>query len=234
MVFSGGWICAAACRTGALRVAVAHRYGILTPHQCNKMFKEGKLAACFRTFTAVGEAHLVQAEALGRAFQEAIAPATVNYDFGHIRDAAAVLPDSDIVKMVRGWGLQEEAPILVMALSLKEAVRQALPPEAAQAPFWDTVERDLMDAFTGLGAQEGEPGLVYYEEGPDHTSYYRDLFFALQDEEAGAYVYAVAFCTDVTVGFGKSRVGTLGLTDTAPFAVRLNAIVVRQKLANVA
>lgn len=198
------------------------------------MFKEGELAACFRTVTEVGEAHLAQAEALGRAFQEAIAPATVNYDFGHIRDAAAALPDSDIVKMVRGWGLQEEAPILVMALSLKEAVRQALPPEAAQAPFWDTVERDLVDAFTGLAAQEDGPGLAYYEEGPDHTSYYRDLLFTLQDEEAGAYLYAVAFCADVTIGFGKSRVGTLSLTDTAPFAVRLNAIVVRQELANVA
>ncbi|MEU5537710.1 hypothetical protein, partial [Streptomyces sp. NPDC020362] len=219
------------CRTGAPLVAVAHRYGILTPRQCNKMFKEGELAACFRTVTEVGEAHLAQAEALGRAFQEAIAPATVNYDFGHIRDAAAMLPDSDIVKMVRGWGLQEEAPILVMALSLKEAVRQALTPEAAQASFWESVERGLLGAFTGLVAQEGEPGLVYYEEGPDHTSYYRDLFFALQDEEAGAYLYGVAFCADVTVGFGKSRVGTLGLTDTAPFAVRLNAMVVRQKLA---
>jgi hypothetical protein len=198
------------------------------------MFKEAKLAACFRTVTEVGEAHRAQADALGRAFQEAIAPATVNYDFGHIRDAAAVLPDSDIVKVVRGWGLKEEAPILVMALSLKEAVRQALPPEAAQASFWDTVERDLVNAFTDLAAQEGEAGLAYYEEGPDHTSYYRDLFFALQDEEAGEYLYAVAFCADVTVGLGKSRVGALGLTDTAPFAVRLNAIVVRQKLTNVA
>ncbi|WP_227026189.1 Type-2Aa cytolytic delta-endotoxin [Streptomyces fodineus] len=197
------------------------------------MFKEGKLAACFRTVTQVGEVHLAQAEALGRAFQEAIAPATVNYDFGHIRDAATKLPDSDIVKLVRGWGLQEEAPILVMVLSLKDAVRQALPPEAAQASFWDTVERGLVDAFTGLAAQEGEPGLAYYEEGPDHTSYYRDLFFALQDEEAGPYLRAVAFCADVTVGLGKSRVGSLGLTDTAPFAVRLNAIVVRQKLTNV-
>jgi hypothetical protein len=195
------------------------------------MLKEGELAARFRTLIEVEEAHRAQAEALDRAFQEAIAPATVNYDFGHIRDAAALLPDSEIVRMVRGWGLQEEAPILVMALSLKEAVRQALPPEAAQAAFWDTVERDLMDAFTGLTEQEGEPGLVYYEEEPDRTSYYRDLFFALQDEVAGAFLYAVAFCADVTIGRGKSQVGALGLTDTAPFAVRLNAIVVRQKTA---
>ncbi|MFI9152313.1 Type-2Aa cytolytic delta-endotoxin [Streptomyces sp. NPDC053367] len=190
------------------------------------------MAASFRTLTRVGEAHLAQAEALQRAFQEAIAPATVDYDFGHIRDAAAALPDSDIVRMVRGWGLQEEAPILVMVLSLKEAVRQALPPETAQASFWETIENDLVDAFTGLAEQEGEAGLAFYEEGPDGTSYYRDLFFALQDEETGAHLYAVAFCTDVTVGFDKARVGTLGLTDTAPFAVRLNAIVMRQKLAN--
>ncbi|MEU7426372.1 Type-2Aa cytolytic delta-endotoxin [Streptomyces sp. NPDC040750] len=190
------------------------------------------MGASFRAVTEVGAAHVAQAETLGRSFQAAIAPATVNYDFGHIRDAAAKLPDSDIVRMVRGWGLQEEAPILVMALSLKEAVRQAPPPEAAQAAFWDTVERHLVEAFTGLAAQEGEPGLVFYEESPDHTSYYRDLLFTLQDEEAGEYLYAVAFCADVTIGLGKSEVTVLGLTDTAPFAVRLNAIVVRQKLAN--
>ncbi|MGY1577924.1 Type-2Aa cytolytic delta-endotoxin [Streptomyces sp. MN13] len=192
------------------------------------------MAACFRTVTVVDEAHQAQAEALRSAFQEAIAPATVNYDFAHIRDAAAVLPDSDTVKVIRGWKLQEEAPLVVMVLSLKEAVRQALPAEAAQASFWDTIERDLVDAFTGLAAQEGEPGLAYYEEQPDRTSYYRDLFFALQDMEAGAYLYGVAFCADVTVGLGKDRVGTLGIADTVPFAVQLNAIVVRQKLANAA
>lgn len=188
------------------------------------------MAACFRTVTVVEEAHQAQAEALKRAFQEAIAPATVNYDFAHIRDAAALLPDSDIIKVVRGWKLQEEAPILVMVLSLKEAVRQALPSEAAQASFWDTIEHDLVEALTGLAGQEGEPGLAYYAEEPDHTSYYRDLFFALQDQEAGPYLYAVAFCVDVTVGLGKDRVESLALTDTAPFAVQLNAIVVRQKL----
>ncbi|MFI8823420.1 Type-2Aa cytolytic delta-endotoxin [Streptomyces sp. NPDC053431] len=188
------------------------------------------MAASFKTVIEVGPAHLAQAEALGRAFQEAIAPATVNYDFDHIRDAAAALPGSAIVKMVRGWGLQEEAPVLVMVLSLKEAVRQALPPEAAEASFWDTIERELVSAFTGLADQEGLPGLAYYEEGADRTRYYRDVFFALQDEETGDYLYAVAFCIDVTVGLDKARVGALRMTDIAPFAIRLNAIVVRQEL----
>ncbi|MFG2603223.1 Type-2Aa cytolytic delta-endotoxin [Streptomyces sp. NPDC048514] len=190
------------------------------------------MAASFRTVTVVADAHRAQADALGCAFQEAIAPATVDYDFGHIRDAAARLPDSDIVRMVRGWTLREQAPIVVMALSLKEAVRQALPPETGQASFWDTVERELVAAFTNLEATEGEPGLAYYEEGPERTSYYRDLLFALQDEEAGPYLYAIAFCADVTVDLGTSRVRALSPRDTAPFAVRLNAIVVRQKLAN--
>ncbi|MFI9000743.1 Type-2Aa cytolytic delta-endotoxin [Streptomyces sp. NPDC053541] len=189
------------------------------------------MAASFRTVIEVGPAHRAQAEGLARAFQDAIAPATVNFDFEHIHTAAAALPDSTVVRMVRGWGLQEEAPVLVMVLSLKEAVRQALPPEAAEAGFWDTIERELVAAFTGLAGQEGLPGLAYYEEGPDRTRYYRDLFFALQDEETGAYLYAVAFCADVTVGLDKARVGTLAMTDVVPFALRLNAIVVRQELA---
>ncbi|MER6345112.1 Type-2Aa cytolytic delta-endotoxin [Streptomyces sp. NPDC001595] len=192
------------------------------------------MAACFKTVTVVQEPHRAQAEDLKNAFQEAIAPATVNYDFAHIRDAAAMLPDSEVINVIRGWKLQEEAPVVVMALSLKEAVRQALPPQAAQASFWDTMERDLVDAFTDLASREGEPGLAYYEEQPDRTSYYRDLFFALQDMEAGDHLYGVAFCTDVTVRLDKQRVGSLGLADTAQFAVQLNAIVVRQKLADAA
>ncbi|GAA2769923.1 type 2Aa cytolytic delta-endotoxin [Streptomyces showdoensis] len=189
------------------------------------------MAASFKTVIEVGPAHLAQAQALGHAFQEAIAPATVNYDFDHIRAAAEAIPDSGIVRMVRGWGLQEHAPVLVMVLSLKEAVRQALPPESAQASFWGTVERELVEAFTGLAAQEGLPGLSYYEEGADRTRYYRDLFFALQDEETGGHMYAIAFCIDVTIGLDKAAVGALEMTDAVPFAIRLNAIVLRQELA---
>ncbi|MGW7431643.1 Type-2Aa cytolytic delta-endotoxin [Streptomyces sp. NPDC054861] len=188
------------------------------------------MAAAFKTVIEVGPDHLAQARAVDRLFQEAIAPATVNFDFDNIREAAAAIPDSAIVKMVRGWGLQENAPVLVMVLSLKEAVRQALPEEFADASFWDTIEKELVHAFTGLAAQEGEPGLSYYEETEDRTSYYRDLFFALQDEETGAYLYAIAFCIDVTLGLDKARVGALGIEDIVPFAIRLNAIVVRQEL----
>ncbi|MCX5205182.1 Type-2Aa cytolytic delta-endotoxin [Streptomyces sp. NBC_00237] len=186
------------------------------------------MTATFRTVMDVAPEHLGQAEAMDRLFQAAIAPATVNFDFGHIREAAAAIPDSSTVKLVRGWGLQETAPVAVMALSLKEAVRQALPPEFADASFWPTVERELESAFTGLAAQEGAPGLAYYEEAPDRTGYYRDLFFALQ---GGEDLYGIAFCIDVSVGLDKAGVGALSLTDIAPYRIRLNAIVVRQPLA---
>ncbi|MFC8271028.1 Type-2Aa cytolytic delta-endotoxin [Streptomyces sp. NPDC057271] len=188
------------------------------------------MTASFKTVIEVGPDHLDQARAIDRLFQEAIAPATVNFDFENIHQAAAAVPDSAVVRMVRGWGLQEHAPVMVMVLSLKEAVRQALPGEFAEASFWDTVERELADAFTGLAAQEGGPGLAYYDEGPDRTSYYRDLFFALQDEETGDHMYAIAFCIDVTVGLEKEKAGALEITDIAPYTIRLNAIVLRQEL----
>ena len=188
------------------------------------------MAATFKTVIDVGPDHLEQARAIDRVFQEAIAPATVNFDFDHIREAVAAIPDGVVVKTVRGWGLQEYAPIMVMVLSLKEAVRQALPEAFADASFWDTIEEEFVRAFTGLAAQEGGPGLSYYEEGEEHTSFYRDLFFALQDEETGAGVYAIAFCVDATIGLEKARVGALEISDVAPFAVRLNAIVLRQEL----
>ncbi|MGW8763338.1 Type-2Aa cytolytic delta-endotoxin [Streptomyces sp. NPDC055815] len=189
------------------------------------------MAASFRTVVEVAPDHLDQARSIDRVFQEAIAPATVNFDFEAIHQAASAVPDSDVVKMVRGWGLQEHAPVLVMVLSLKEAVRQALPPECAEAGFWATVERELVQAFTGLAAQEGQPGLSFYEESADRTRFYRDLFFALQDEETGDHMYALAFCVDVTVELPKDRTLALELTDIVPFAVRLNAIVVRQALS---
>ncbi|MCM2416351.1 Type-2Aa cytolytic delta-endotoxin [Streptomyces sp. RKAG290] len=189
------------------------------------------MAATFKTVIEVNPEHLDQARAIDRLFQQAIAPATVNFDFGHIRAAAAAIPDSSIVKMVRGWGLQETAPVAVMALSLKEAVRQALPEEFAGAAFWGTVEQELVEAFTGLAAQEGTPGLSYYDQSPDRTSYYRDLFFALQGAETGAHMYAIAFCIDVTVGLDPAGAGALELTDIAPYQIRLNAIVVRQQLS---
>ncbi|MEV8590464.1 Type-2Aa cytolytic delta-endotoxin [Streptomyces sp. NPDC051180] len=189
------------------------------------------MAASFRTVVEVAPDHLDQARSIDRVFQAAIAPATVNFDFEAIRAAAAAVPDSTVVKMVRGWGLQEYAPVLVMVLSLKEAVRQALPPECAEAGFWETVERELVGAFTGLGAQEGQPGLSVYEESGERTRFYRDLFFALQDEGTGAHMYALAFCVDVTVERPKAEALALDLTDVVPFAVRLDAIVVRQALA---
>ncbi|MEU8526329.1 MULTISPECIES: Type-2Aa cytolytic delta-endotoxin [Streptomyces] len=189
------------------------------------------MAASFRTVIEVGPDHLEQARAVDRLFQEAIAPATVNFDFEHIREAAAAVPGSEIVKMVRGWGLQENAPVMVMVLSLKEAVRQALPAEFAEAGFWDTVEQELVRAFTGLAAQEGAPGLSYYDEGADRTSYYRDLFFALQDADTGEHLYAIAFCIDVTLGVDRARAGALEIMDVVPFSIRLNAIVLRQGLS---
>ncbi|MFC9595365.1 Type-2Aa cytolytic delta-endotoxin [Streptomyces sp. NPDC056944] len=189
------------------------------------------MAASFRTVVEVAPDHLDQARSIDRVFQEAIAPATVNFDFEAIHRAASAVPDSDVVRMVRGWGLQEYAPVLVMVLSLKEAVRQALPPECAEAGFWATVERELVQAFTGLAAQEGQPGLSFYEESGDRTRFYRDLFFALQDEETGDHMYALAFCVDVTVELPKAETVALDLTDIVPFAVRLNAIVLRQALS---
>jgi hypothetical protein len=189
------------------------------------------MAASFRTVIQVRAEHLEQARAVDRLFQGAIAPATVNFDFEHIREAAAAVPGSEIVRMVRGWRLQENAPVMVMVLSLKEAIRQALPPELAEAGFWETVEQELLCAFTGLAAQEGTSGLSYYEEGADRTSYYRDLLFAVQDAQTGEHLYAIVCCIDVTLGVDKTRAGALETTDVVPFSILLNAIVLRQALS---
>jgi hypothetical protein len=60
------------------------------------------MAATFATVLEVGPDRLEQARAVDRLFQQAIAPVTVNFDFGHIREAAAATPGGSVVKLIRG------------------------------------------------------------------------------------------------------------------------------------
>ncbi|MGW7199140.1 Type-2Aa cytolytic delta-endotoxin [Streptomyces chryseus] len=181
----------------------------------------------FRTVFEVGSSFMDRARSIEAGFQHAIAPATVDFDFGEISRAAGAVPDCSTVKIIRGWGLQETAPVSVMVLSLKEAVRQALPAVSAGSAFWDTAEEALTDAFVGLGRQAGTH-LSFYREEADRTSYYYNLLFALQDEEGGDALYAVAFCANVTLALSPEEVRALTVGDTARCTIRLNAITVRQ------
>ncbi|RST04187.1 Type-2Aa cytolytic delta-endotoxin [Streptomyces sp. WAC05374] len=181
----------------------------------------------FRPVFEVGSSFMEQARGIEARFQHAIAPATVDFDFGEISRAASGIPDSSTVKIIRGWGLQETAPVSVMILSLREAVRQALPEPFANPAFWAGVEGALTDAFVGLYDQTGTH-LSFYREEPDRTSYYYNLLFALQDEETGDAVHAVALCANVTVGLGPEKVRSLTVGDTAPYTIRVNAITVRR------
>ncbi|KUL35595.1 Type-2Aa cytolytic delta-endotoxin [Streptomyces sp. NRRL F-4489] len=181
----------------------------------------------FRTVFEVAPAVLEQAEAIAGKFQRAIAPATVDFDFGEISRAAAAIPDSSTVKIVRGWGLQETAPVGVMVMSLREAVRQALNEPYANPAFWEKAEAALTEVFLGLGEQEGTH-LSFYGDPFDSTSYYYNLLFALHDEETGDFVYAIALCVNVTLALSPEKARSLTLDDVVRCAIRLNAIAVRQ------
>ncbi|MFG3497745.1 Type-2Aa cytolytic delta-endotoxin [Streptomyces sp. NPDC047928] len=184
------------------------------------------------TFKAVFEVDpscLEQARGIEGTFQHAIAPATLDFDFGEISRAASAIPHSSTVRIVRGWGLRETAPVSVMVLSLKDAVRQALTHPFANTRFWDKAEHALTDAFVGLGGQSGTH-LTFYGETTGGTSYYYNLLFALQDEETGEHLYAVALCLNATVALDGDKVRSLSPEDTAEFTLRVNAIAVRQTL----
>lgn len=191
----------------------------------------------FKTVFEVGSSFMGRAQSIEAGFQHAIAPATVDFDFGEISRAASGIPDCSTVKITRGWGLQETAPVSVMVLSLKEAVRQALPRPSANSAFWDKVERALTEAFVNLGRPEGTH-LSFYREEAERTSYYYNLLFALQDDEPDergeraetACLYAIAFCANVTVALGPEEVRSLTVEDTARYTIRLNAITVRHEL----
>ncbi|MFJ8648619.1 Type-2Aa cytolytic delta-endotoxin [Streptomyces sp. NPDC093546] len=187
----------------------------------------------FKPVFEVGPSHREQARGIEGAFQHAIAPATVNFDFGEISRAASAIPNGSTVKIIRGWGLQETAPVSVMVLSLTEAVRQALGQPFANERFWAKVEEAFTGAFVGLGEQEGTH-LSFYEEGEDRTSYYYNVLFALQDEETGDQLYAVALCLNATLGLGGEKLRALSVGDTAQCHLRVNAIAVRQPLETAA
>ncbi|MFD8547165.1 Type-2Aa cytolytic delta-endotoxin [Streptomyces sp. NPDC059649] len=197
----------------------------------------------FRTVFEVGPDALAQTQRIADTFQRALADeATVGQDFGAISRAAGTLPDSAIVKIIPGWGLQETAPVGVMVLSLRETVRQALGQTFGNPAFWEKAEAALADAFVGLDEQEGghirfhKADATLGEQGSasgggratDSTSYSYRLLFALQDEETAGFVHAVALCADVTLALAAEQARALTLDDTARFAIRLNALGVRQ------
>ncbi|MFJ3160139.1 Type-2Aa cytolytic delta-endotoxin [Streptomyces kanasensis] len=193
--------------------------------------------AAFLPVVEVGPAHIAQAEALADLFQQAVAghPAATGagsddgVDFGRISRAAAAVPHAGAVRTVRGWGLRETAPVGVMALSLQEVVRQALPAPSTNPEFWRKVERALTGSFVGLGGQSGAH-LSFSGGTEDSTGYTCHLLFVLQDEETGDAVHAVALRLDATVGLDGAAARALAVDDVVPFALRVDAVAVRQQL----
>ncbi|MFE9403277.1 Type-2Aa cytolytic delta-endotoxin [Streptomyces sp. NPDC006530] len=184
--------------------------------------------AAFRTVAEVGPEALGQVRAAETALQEAIAPAVGDFDFAAVRSAARALPNSSVVKIIPGFGLQETAPLQVMVLTVRQAVRQALVEPFANPAFWEKADAALAGVF--IGAQEGAPHLSF-QDCVEGTRYFAHLLFALQDEETGAQLYVVAFRVEVTVAADRATFLSLGAEDTAAVTIRLDAISVRQDLA---
>ncbi|MDI3403841.1 Type-2Aa cytolytic delta-endotoxin [Streptomyces cavernicola] len=192
----------------------------------------------FKPLIAVTPACAEQAETAEARLQAALAEATRSgsdgsgpaFRFGPVQAAAKDLPGASIVRIIPGFGLQEQAPTHVMVLTLQQAVRQALSLPLGDDSFWERVEATLTNTFVGLGDQLDAPHLVLHETD-EGTRYDYHLLFALQDEETDGFLYVVAFCVHVTVGLDRKQVLGLSVTDTAPFTLGLDAVCVRQPLA---
>ncbi|MFJ8386473.1 Type-2Aa cytolytic delta-endotoxin [Streptomyces sp. NPDC094438] len=186
--------------------------------------------AAFRTVVEVGPDARDRVRAAEAVLQEAIAPAAADFDFAAVRSAARGLPDSTVVKIIPGFGLQETAPVQVLVLTLKQAVRQALVEPFGNPAFWEQTDAALARVFLGLGEQEGAAHLAFHDAS-DGTRYTYNLLFALQDEETGEHLHVIAFRVEVNVGADKEKLLSLDAEDTAAFTIRLDAISVRQELA---
>ncbi|WP_415952892.1 Type-2Aa cytolytic delta-endotoxin [Streptomyces sp. KLOTTS4A1] len=163
------------------------------------------------------------------AFAEALAAPRAEV-FGRVQRAARALPGSRVVRVIPGFGLRENAPAHVVVLTLKEGVRQALVDTFTHDGFWADVESALTDLVTGLRGQEDAAHLRFLDGGPDSTAYTCALLFALQDEETEGALYAVSFCVHIEVALPREQVLALTPQDTAPFAIRLDAVSVRREV----
>ncbi|MFG2719014.1 Type-2Aa cytolytic delta-endotoxin [Streptomyces sp. NPDC048416] len=186
--------------------------------------------AAFRTVVEVGPDALDQVRAAEAVLQEAIAPGVSgDVDFGAVRAAARGLPHTTLVKIIPGFGLQETAPLQVMVLTLKQAVRQALVEPFGNPAFWAQADAALARVFFDLDDQDGEAYLSF-QDSAEGSRYFYNLLFALQDEETAGHLHLVAFRVEVAVGVRRAELLSLGAEDTAAVTLRLDAISVRQEL----
>ncbi len=183
----------------------------------------------YRTVQETQPSSAVSLKEIEALFGEALAAPRAEV-FGCVQRAARALPDSRVVRVIPGFGLQENAPVHVMALTLKEGVRQALVEPFTNERFWARVDSALEDLVTGLRGQDDTAHLRFLDSGPDSTAYTCDLLFALQDEETGGALYVISFCVRIDVALPKEQVLALSLEDTAPFAIRLDAVSVRREV----
>ncbi|NBE55301.1 Type-2Aa cytolytic delta-endotoxin [Streptomyces boluensis] len=190
----------------------------------------GTATVAFKPLFEVSPAAKDLVAAAEARFQSALAESAAEFRFGPIQAAAKDLPGGSLVRIIPGFGLQEQAPTHVMVLTLKEAVRQALSRPLDNDEFWERTEKALTSAFVGLGEQLDAPHLVLRPTA-EGTSYDYHLLFALEDEETEGFLYVVAFCVHVTVGLDRAQVLELSVEDTAPYSIRLDALCVRQPVA---
>ncbi|MED3089727.1 type-2Aa cytolytic delta-endotoxin [Bacillus toyonensis] len=174
--------------------------------------------------------YLAQALRLANAFQGAIDPSDLNFNFERALNIANNIPNSAIVKTMNQNVVQQTVQISVMIDQLKELIRTVLGFAISSPTFWSSVEAAITSTFTNLNTQEDSAWIFWKSESSSNTTYYYNILFSIQNAETGGVMAVLPIAFEISVNLEKKKVLFLTIRDSARYEVRVKAITLAQAL----
>jgi len=174
--------------------------------------------------------YLPQALRLTNAFQSAINPDDLKFDYETALEIAKGIPNSGIVKTMNQNVVQEHLQISVMIDQIKELIKTILGLSISSANFWSAVTAAITNTFTNLNTQQNAAWILWERTESSNTSYYYNILFSIQNAETGGVMAVLPISFDISVNVSKERVLFFTIRDSARYEVKIKAITLVQSL----
>ncbi|MRC19752.1 type-2Aa cytolytic delta-endotoxin [Bacillus thuringiensis] len=174
--------------------------------------------------------YLPQALRLTNAFQSAINPDDLKFDFETALAIAKEIPNSGIINTMNQNVVQEHLQISVMIDQIKELVKTILGLSISSVSFWSAVAGAITNTFTNLNTQQDAAWILWEREESSNTSYYYNILFSIQNEETGGVMAVLPISFEISVNVNKESVLFFTIRDSARYEVRIKAITLAQAL----
>nr|AAP46288.1 Cyt2Aa1 active form [synthetic construct] len=184
----------------------------------------------FNTVFYVQPQYINQALHLANAFQGAIDPLNLNFNFEKALQIANGIPNSAIVKTLNQSVIQQTVEISVMVEQLKKIIQEVLGLVINSTSFWNSVEATIKGTFTNLDTQIDEAWIFWHSLSAHNTSYYYNILFSIQNEDTGAVMAVLPLAFEVSVDVEKQKVLFFTIKDSARYEVKMKALTLVQAL----